>query len=340
MTNTYIVEQTEFHITERIQYDFTIEDMKVLTATGGGGMGAIGMGMINGGMDMFFNQTNADMDANRQVRTQRKLYDIAQQKQDEQNAKMYAQTEKWYNMYQSPEAQMRQYNEAGLNPALMYGKGGAGGSTAAPVQGQMSAPSAGGQGRGEGMGINVLQAAQVGLIQAQKENIEADTKKKTQDTSLSWQQTHAQQMENLMTEMSQAVRPDGSNAEGHVEESAAFKAKLQTLLGEGIKNTLMEKDIQLEEGQIQKMAADIAQRAQEIAISKEQVDINKMLAEWNTDWSNIIGKEAVEAVGGLIRALPFANLLGGKGGAMKTTTEGYNAKGDHYFQQRTTERHK
>lgn len=31
--------------------------------------------------------------------------------------------ERMYNMYQSPEAQMRQYQEAGLNPALMYNGG-------------------------------------------------------------------------------------------------------------------------------------------------------------------------------------------------------------------------
>jgi hypothetical protein len=47
--------------------------------------------------------------------------------------------ERMYNMYQSPEAQMRQYQEAGLNPALMYQGGvdinGLSGGSAASVSG-------------------------------------------------------------------------------------------------------------------------------------------------------------------------------------------------------------
>lgn len=47
--------------------------------------------------------------------------------------------ERMYNMYQSPEAQMRQYQEAGLNPALMYQGGvdinGPSGGSAASVSG-------------------------------------------------------------------------------------------------------------------------------------------------------------------------------------------------------------
>lgn len=47
--------------------------------------------------------------------------------------------ERMYNMYQSPEAQMRQYQEAGLNPALMYNGGvdvnGPSGGSAASVSG-------------------------------------------------------------------------------------------------------------------------------------------------------------------------------------------------------------
>lgn len=47
--------------------------------------------------------------------------------------------ERMYNMYQSPEAQMRQYQDAGLNPALMYQGGvdinGPSGGSAASVSG-------------------------------------------------------------------------------------------------------------------------------------------------------------------------------------------------------------
>lgn len=61
-----------------------------------------------------------------------------------------------------------------------------------------------------------------------------------------------------------------------------------------------------------KMAADIMQRAQEIKISGDQQKLNKMLADFNTDWGNIIGKEAVDAVGGILKMIPLSGILKGK----------------------------
>ena len=70
-------------------------------------------------------------------------------------------------------AQMEHLKEAGLNPALMYGKGGAGGTTSG-----MSGGSAGGGSAGlpsSGMLDIAGSAANIALIKAQAKNIEADT---------------------------------------------------------------------------------------------------------------------------------------------------------------------
>ena len=174
-------------------------------------------------------------------------------------------------------------------------------------------------------GMAMMVAMQGALLKAQADNLNAQTKKLNsevpvneanvpnikQDTSLKWQQTFEIELRNTLSEISQHVDENGKNTEGDLSQSAAVKNKLQQLMTDGIKNKLMQADIKVDDATVSKMAADISQRAQEIAISNRQVDINKMLADWNTDWTNIIGKEAVEAVGGIIKMLPIMKGLGG-----------------------------
>lgn len=74
-------------------------------------------------------------------------------------------------------AQMAMMKEAGINPALMYGMSGGGGTTVggggAGVSGAAASGSSGQGMTGAGMGL--MMNAQVELLKAQKENIEADT---------------------------------------------------------------------------------------------------------------------------------------------------------------------
>ena len=82
-----------------------------------------------------------------------------------------------YNDLYSPSALMRQYKESGMSPGLLMG--------GTPGQGGMSGsinPGAGGI-QTPYIPINAMEAAQLGMIKAQKENIEADTANKSADTA-------------------------------------------------------------------------------------------------------------------------------------------------------------
>lgn len=120
----------------------------------------------------------------RQLRQQEKL----QQLQIAGNKEMLeAQRLKELQMWKdtSYPAQMAMMKEAGLNPALMYGMGGGGGTT---VGGGGSAVSGGtatgasGQGMAGAM-MGIQMKAQTELLQAQKENIQADTANKQAGTT-------------------------------------------------------------------------------------------------------------------------------------------------------------
>lgn len=71
-------------------------------------------------------------------------------------------------------AQKNQMEEAGINPALMYGMGGGGGQSVGGGAAQAATGAANTQ-ASTGMGMSI---AQMGMMAAQKANIEADTKKK------------------------------------------------------------------------------------------------------------------------------------------------------------------
>ena len=76
-----------------------------------------------------------------------------------------------YADLQSPEALRKQYEEAGLSPSVMFGAGGTSGAT----------PSNGAQGAGPNgiapnvYGVSALEAAQIGLMTAQAQKLEAET---------------------------------------------------------------------------------------------------------------------------------------------------------------------
>lgn len=148
-------------------------------------MGAAASGGILG---MAFGAMNDQ----RQYEQQKKL--MADQEAASKRLKDYDQMNQ-YNMWLKTGAvgQMEQLKKAGLNPGLMYGMSGAGGATTgSPGGGSVgggAAPSSGGENVAMmGMGIQMrLQQAQEKLLEAQAENVQADTDKKkgvdTQETA-------------------------------------------------------------------------------------------------------------------------------------------------------------
>lgn len=125
----------------------------------GGLAGGIMTGMFGDARQANANRVNTE----RQVKASKELTDYNQRKQ----------IEMWEATGYGP--QMEQMRKAGVNPALLYGKGGAGGQTAAVNTGNAgmgSAPSSG----GEYVGM-VNATMQNALLHAQKENLEANTAK-------------------------------------------------------------------------------------------------------------------------------------------------------------------
>lgn len=131
-----------------------------LAIAGIGAAASAGMGLLSGSTQHKRNKEMQD----RQEASNKRMLDLQAQKE--------------YEMWLKTGAvgQMEQYKKAGLNPALMYGMGGGGGSTtggsAGMVGGSSGSPGIEGSGAMMGMGL------QMAMLQAQKENIEADTAKK------------------------------------------------------------------------------------------------------------------------------------------------------------------
>lgn len=141
------------------------------------------------------------------------------------------------------EAQKAHMKGAGLNPALMYGMGGGGGTTANVAAGSSSGGSAPSNSNSQGNAGMSMNMAQMGLLKAQTENIQADTHNKEaqagvaevqkpnveQDTHKKWQETHKMEMDNLIQEISQATDDKGNNTEGDIQRSAAVKQMRQQI---------------------------------------------------------------------------------------------------------------
>lgn len=148
-------------------------------------MGIDLLGMVPSALGTAFqtglNRANAEWNAELQYNQQEKL--LGQQQKYNMAAtdyNMQKQLELWEKTGFGP--QVEQLKKAGLNPALLYSKGGPGGSTAVATQNNQAAAS-----HTQAESANVGQMAQMGmqleLIKAQKENIEADTKLKLADAT-------------------------------------------------------------------------------------------------------------------------------------------------------------
>lgn len=123
----------------------------------------------SGTVDSILGMVLGGFNDRRQVKQQRRLNEVGKELTEWQ---MKKQLEMWEKTgYVGQKEQMKR---AGINPALMYGMGGGGGMTANIETGTGGAAAAGGGEFAVASGMGIQRA----LLQAQKENIEADTEKK------------------------------------------------------------------------------------------------------------------------------------------------------------------
>lgn len=186
-----------------------------------------------------------------------------------------------------PAAQRQQLEEAGLNIGLMYQGSGPGGTTSQPgnvTRGQAPTP---------GMGIQMAaQIAQTQLIQAQKQNIEADTKnKEAQNPSLQKQadqiqanidfikgQTANNELQNVILTYEADMKKIQADIAGQTKDYAMntviqnydkTKAEAETVARKNrIEESTLEKTIQAIQNNLILQAAEIAFKDAQTAATK------------------------------------------------------------------------
>lgn len=137
------------------------------------GMGAAG-NAVSGALGAVMGLALEKHNDKRQINQQKKLQNLQIQGQQQMaDYNLQNQLKLWHETNYG--AQMKEIQEAGLNPALLYGQGGGGGVSSAASTGNVSGTNApsGGQ---EALGL-MMENMQLQLVKAQKENIEANTNK-------------------------------------------------------------------------------------------------------------------------------------------------------------------
>lgn len=193
------------------------------------------------------------------------------------------------------EAQMKHLKDAGLNPALMYGGSGAGGTTTSGsggmgIQGATAQASQGGQ------GMNIMMPAQIELLRAQARNLDADTVKKSgvetalgettieklkADTANVRVQTALTKIQKDILEISQEDFTDINSLNAQKLQQEVFQLQNQTDISDSTKGTII-KTVKQEfinkvlEGQLAKS---------NISLNAEQIE--KIKAGINQDWASI-----------------------------------------------------
>lgn len=271
----------------------------------------IGTGAVASGVDSALGLLLAGPQRKAQVKTAKALQDVQIAGDKELTDYNYnKQLQMWKDT--SYDAQKEQMEKAGLNPSLMYGMGGGGGQTSNVATGSVSGQSAKAP---EGMGI--VEGAQLALMKAQKDNIEADTankeadtkKKSGIDTQIATSTKQGIDLNNEFLSKSIEDRLDTINSErilkieeinrsigASQEERSTRMARIEKVNTEAITATLQNAVL---DTQAAKNTQEIEAIKQEI--TQSQATINKMAQEVAQGWQSLSLKEKEIKIQGLIK---------------------------------------
>ena len=150
------------------------------TITGAGAGAGIGGGwgaLVGGGLGLMTGLAEGDPAVN-QIRQQQRLNEL-QISGNEELASYSQNLQKDMWNFTNYENQIKHLKAAGLNPALMYAKGGVGGQTGSANAGQVAGSHASSEAEREAIGIQRnAQMLQTAMNYTQMQNIKADTKVK------------------------------------------------------------------------------------------------------------------------------------------------------------------
>lgn len=308
-------------------------------------MGPLGMaaatGGINAGIDIFSNIIMGQHNDARQLKQQGKLNEQAyNQHRQTTEYNMQKQLEMWEKTGYKPTVE--QMKKAGLNPAMMYGGSGAGGST-----GIQTAGGAGGSAPNEAVSVNTTGAMAMGmemaLLKAQKENIEADTKQKIAtaektsgvDTEVAKGQIGLLSIqtdnEAVKKEINEQIR-EQQFIETHIKtmsmNQVVAQAQYQTrqmwevLQGEVMKNRITREtaDEQIEIVKQTRINMVVQKRVMEMGIELTQEQMNKITADIAQGWTKLSQEEKTIRLNGIETQMRIFH-SGGLGKVINMTPE-------------------
>jgi hypothetical protein len=217
--------------------------------------------------------------AGSQQRRQKELMGVQFKNQKELNKQG---SDLQYEMWQKTNypAQMKMLEEAGLNPALMYGQSGGGGTTA----GSQSGGSAAG---GQAAAMDISQAANLALIGAQTEKMKAETGEIKERTK-----SESGTLENMLAELSADERQQYRYMQTRIQDMSFEKlaSEATKISYEGAKsgreNDLLNKNfdnlVELNNMEIIKRGLEIKLGEENINKTKEEIDVlaNSVYQRW------------------------------------------------------------
>lgn len=331
------------------------------------GAGAAGA-VVGQGMGMLFGRANDE----RQLRQQAKLNKQAIESNKEMaDHNQQLQFDMWNKTNYG--AQKKHMEEAGLNPALMYGMGGGGGVTAGAasgsgVSGGKAADSSQTQGTNGAMG---MQMAQLALLDAQKKNIDADTKNKEAgavdatagavkkgaetenvqaDTKLTGFKTKIAEIEASVAGKTQgdAIRTivagadklmaDAQLSDNNKTISDQTMIEQKRIIQEGaigaiLRNAATKTGIALDQAKIQEIATTLTQKWEGLKLGKEGLQVARDNMEQLTE--AMLWGAGIQAGGQVVRGVMDIATKGGAGTVTQTMRDNFDGTG-HTTTTRTT----